>query len=142
MFEVCDADRKQGCAGRQLDDVQTTKSEPAHNGGTPILCACHTHAQSWAPKNFASGSEQFGSSKESEAGIFSRPTALLWGHTSPNESRRAQAVRLAKILKKLADQQSARIAVIEFALGATTYELPSSARVASGPERQRMTSHA
>ena len=93
---------------------------------------------SWAPKNFASGSERFGSSKENEAGTFSRPTVSPYVTERIDET---QAVRLAKILK-LANQQSARVAVIEFALGETTHDLPSSARVSSRPERQRNTRQA
>jgi len=56
---------------------------------------------SWAPKNFASGSERFGSSKENEAGTFSRPTVSPYFTERIDETR---AVRLAKILKKLAER--------------------------------------
>jgi len=54
--------------------------------------------------------------------FFLSPDGLAVGPYDSERTAEQQAVRLAKILKRLGDSRCSRVAVIEFALGDTTHE--------------------
>jgi len=71
--------------------------------------------------------------------FFLSPDGMAVGPYASERDAEAQAVRLAKILKRLDDSRCHRVAVIEFALGSTTHEGQLGTHLFSAKDPQRLS---
>ena len=84
----------------------------------PIMCALYADTQSiMGPQQFREWFRSIRFFERERGWYFLSPDGLAIGPYTTERIAESQAVRLAKILKNLDTQHSARTAVIEFALG-------------------------